>query len=181
MQNTIHRIGLGALGLGLAVTLWACDAPPSAVVKPAKDGTSSAATAASISTTRSPISANPRAVTRLGPGAIGCSNFGSRCSSSLSRRNATLMRLLQTRNDPRDRRQRPRRHQAARRRGVVRTEQPAERRQGDRGRAQLPVSGVAPGRSGRPARPPGGLSAPPPRSACAPAPALRTSPGSSPE
>ena len=37
MLCTLHRIGLGALGLGLAVTLWACDAPPSAVVKPAKD------------------------------------------------------------------------------------------------------------------------------------------------
>ena len=45
MRNTIHRIGLGALGLSLALTLWACDAPPSAVVKPAKERTSSSATA----------------------------------------------------------------------------------------------------------------------------------------
>lgn len=34
----------------------------------------------------------PRGVTRFGPEGIGRSNFGSRCSSSLSRRNATLIR-----------------------------------------------------------------------------------------
>jgi pyocin large subunit-like protein len=45
MLCTIHRISLGTLGLGLALTLWACDAPPSAVVKPAKDGTALSKTA----------------------------------------------------------------------------------------------------------------------------------------
>ncbi len=45
MLCTIHRIGLGAIGLGLAFTLWACDAPPSAVVKPAKERTSLSTTA----------------------------------------------------------------------------------------------------------------------------------------
>ena len=46
---------------------------------------------ASSSATRVSISASPRGVTRFGPGGTGSSNFGSRCSSSLSRRKATLI------------------------------------------------------------------------------------------
>src|SRR3546814_9385507 len=73
----------------LRISDWSSDVCSSDLSSSAMASVSTASSASTFSR----VSRRPRAVTQLGPGGRGISNVGSRCSSSLSRRKATLITL----------------------------------------------------------------------------------------